>query len=349
MPMDFQAQLKSFLSRATGDPTASIEELRRHTQGFSMETVSFVGAWREAGALQKRRLILRRQPDAGLLEPYDLRPQVAAMRALQGVMQVPPLLWFEEDPAVLGAPFYVMGFVDGDVPLPMIAPGAELPIADAATREALAADLARNLAALHRFEWHGAGFESFAVPSGPRQAAQMQIDLWRGYYQRSRPDPSPMLERALRELDRRARAFPEQGPVSIVHGDFRTGNFLRQGTRVTAVLDWELVHLGDPMEDLAWACSRLWRGQTDLAGLLVPRARFLELYREAGGFDVDSARLAFYDLLGAVKMAAIMLTGIRAFADARTDDVRMAIFAHQVDGLNMVIGESLGLVPSLGN
>lgn len=347
--MDFQAQLQSFLARVTADPGAVVEELRRHTQGFSMETVSFVGSWREAGVPQRRRLVLRRQPAAGLLEPYDLRPQVAAMRALQGVMQVPPLLWFEQDCAVLGAPFYVMGFVEGDVPLPMMAPGAELPIADPATREALARDLAVNLAALHRFDWRGGAFDIFAAPRGPREAAQMQIAVWAGYYRRSRPDPSPMLERALRELDRRACAIAEEGPVSIVHGDFRTGNFLRSGTRVMAVLDWELVHLGDPMEDLAWACSRLWRGQTDLAGLLVPRARFIELYREAGGGEVDAARIAFYDLLAAVKMAAIMLTGIRAFGDGRTDDVRMAIFAHQIDGLNMVIGESLGLVPSLSN
>ncbi|MBI5504145.1 MAG: phosphotransferase family protein [Deltaproteobacteria bacterium] len=347
--MDFQAQLQSFLTRVTGDRAASVEELRRHTQGFSMETMSFVGCWRDHERSHRRRLVLRRQPEAGLLEPYDLRPQVAAMRALQGVMQVPPLLWFEEDPAVLGAPFYVMEFVEGDVPLPMMAPGAELPIPDAATRERLAGDLASNLVALHRFDWRGPAFEIFAAPAGLREAAQMQVEVWRGYYQRSRPDPSPMLERALRELDRRAREMTERGPVSIVHGDFRTGNFLRQGTRVTAVLDWELVHLGDPMEDLAWACSRLWRGQTDLAGLLVPRARFVEMYREAGGGELDSARLAFYDLLGAVKMAAIMLTGIRAFADERTDDARMAIFAHQLDGLGMVIGESLGLVPSLSS
>lgn len=347
--MDFQAQLQIFLARVTADPAASVEELRRHTQGFSMETMSFVGNWRDSEGPHRRRLVLRRQPEAGLLEPYDLRPQVAAMRALQGVMQVPPLLWFEEDPAVLGAPFYVMGFVEGDVPLPMMAPGAELPIPDPETRERLARDLASNLVALHRFDWRGPAFEIFAAPAGFRQAAQMQIEVWRGYYQRSCPDPSPMLERALRELDRRAREITEGGPVSIVHGDFRTGNFLRQGTRVTAVLDWELVHLGDPMEDLAWACSRLWRGQTDLAGLLVSRAHFARMYREAGGGEIDTARLAFYDLLGAVKMAAIMVTGIRAFADTRTDDVRMAIFAHQLDGLGMVIGESLGLVPSLNS
>ena len=345
--MDFHTELQNFLIRVTGDSGACVEELRRHTQGFSMETVSFVGRWRDNGVVQRRRLVLRRQPEAGLLEPYDLRAQVAAMRALQGVMQVPPLLWFEQDPAVLGAPFYVMGFVEGDVPLPMMAPGAELPIPDAATREALARDLAANLAALHRFEWRDAGFEIFAAPAGLRHAAQMQIDLWRGYYDRSRPQPSPILERAFRELARRTGSIPEGGPVTIVHGDFRTGNFLREAASVTAVLDWELVHLGDPMEDLAWACSRLWRGQTDLAGLLVERSRFVEMYREAGGHEIDAGRLAFYDLLGAVKMTAIMLTGIRAFADARTDDVRMAIFAHQLDGLGMIIGESLGLVPSL--
>ncbi|MFN2375817.1 MAG: phosphotransferase family protein [Candidatus Binatia bacterium] len=345
--MDFSESLQRFLVRVTGDPQASIEELRRHTEGFSLETLSFTAAWREGGRAGSRRLVLRRQPAAGLLEPYDLAPQVTAMRAVEGVLAVPRVLWFEQDPSVLGAPFYVMEFVDGDVPLPVPAPGGGPSIADPAEREALARDLTANLARLHRFAWKDSPMSSFPAPAGVRDAARLQLEHWRGCFERSGPDPSPMLARALRELERRAALLPEEGPLVVVHGDFRTGNFLRQAGSVRAVLDWEMVHLGDPMEDLAWATCRLWRGQTRLAGVLVPCEDFLRFYEQAGGFAVDRERLAFYDLLSGFKMAAIMRTGLRAFAESRTSDMRMAIFRHQLVGMNLVLGESLGIVPSL--
>jgi len=346
--LDFADSLQRYLVRATGDPDARIEELKRHTEGFSLETTSFTAAWSERGQSRRsRRLILRRQPAAGLLEPYDLAPQVAAMRAVQGVLAVPGVRWFEEDSAALGAPFYVMDFVEGDVPLPVAGADGAPSIGDAAEREALARDLTRNLARLHRFDWKSSPLAAFPVPSGVRDAARMQLLFWRETFERARPEPSPMLVRAFRELDRRVKRLPEDGPVSVVHGDFRTGNFLRQGPEVRAVLDWEMVHLGDPMEDLAWATSRLWRGQTRLAGVLVPCEEFSRFYEEAGGFPVDRERLAFYDLLSGVKMTAIMLTGLRAFADRRTDDMRMGIFRHQLAGMNIILAESLGVVPSL--
>lgn len=345
--MDFGEGLQRFLVCATADPGATLEDLKRHTQGFSLETVSFTASWTEAGEVVTRRLVLRRQPAAGLLEPYDLAPQVAAMRAVEGVVAVPRVRWFETDPAVLGAPFYVMDFVDGDVPLPVPAPGGGPSIPDAAEREALARDLAHQLAGLHRFEWRSSPVATFEQPAGVRDAARRQLETWRGFVERARSGPAPMLTRALRELERRVERLPEEGPVALVHGDFRTGNFLREGASVRAVLDWEMVHLGDPLEDLAWAMCRLWRGQTPLAGVLVPCAEFRRFYEEAGGFEVDDERLAFYDLLSGVKMAAIMLTGLRAYEEGRTGDMRMAIFRHQLAGMNLVIGESLGIVPSL--
>jgi aminoglycoside phosphotransferase (APT) family kinase protein len=346
--LDFADRLQRFLVRVTGDPSAKVEELRRHTEGFSLETVSFTARWGEnGGAPVARRLVMRRQPEAGLLEPYDLGPQVTALQALHGVLAVPQVRWFERDEEALGAPFYVMDFVDGDVPVPVLTAAGELPVADEAERVCLARDLAGNLARLHRFDWAKSPLAAFEKPRGARDAALAQLRLWRECRERARPGASPMLARALRELERRANDLPEDGPVTVVHGDFRTGNFLRRGGRVEAVLDWEMVHLGDPLEDLAWASSRLWRGQTRLAGLLVPCADFERLYEEAGGHAIDRDRLAFYDLLSGVKMAAIMETGLRAYAEGRTRDMRMAIFRHQLVGMNVILAESLGLVPNL--
>ena len=66
-----------------------------------------------------------------------------------------------------------------------------------------------------------------------------------------------------------------------MHGDFRLGNFLITDNGLQGVLDWELTHLGDPMEDLAWACSRIWRGQTDMPGLLEVFQDYYALIRKA--------------------------------------------------------------------
>ncbi len=312
-----------------------------------METVSFdacgrLGPGEPPG---RHRLILRRQPPAGLLEPYDLAPQVEAMRAVHGVVAVPRLLWFVDADEPLGAPFYVMDFVDGDVPLPVAAADGGPRIADVDERVSLARDLAANLARLHSLDWRRAALPSQTPPTDLADAARRQIALWRGYIERAAAPPMPILSRALRELERSVPSA--DGPVVLVHGDFRTGNFIRSAGRVRALLDWEMVHLGDPMEDLAWAASRLWRGQTDLAGFLVAREDLYAFYQQAGGMPVDPDRVRFYDILAAVKMTAIMLTGVRAFADGRTEDLRMAIFQHQLAALGVILAESLGMVPSL--
>lgn len=342
--MSFEAALGRYLTGQLGE-SLKIHDLRRHTEGFSLETVSFEASWQsEGGKPEKRRLILRREPEAGLLEPYDLGPQVAAMRAVRGTVSVPEILWFESDPSILERPFYVMGFVEGEVPVPSLPASGELPIPDRGEREQLAKSFAENLARLHGFDWAKASLEGIAHPSSAEDAARGQLQFWKTTLERAQPEPMPILARAIRELE---ATVPADAPLVLVHGDYRTGNFIRQGGEVKAVLDWEMVHIGDPMEDLAWAASRFWRGQTDMPGLLVERDVFFQYYLDAGGFELDDARLRFYDLLAAVKMVAIMLTGLRAFADERTDDLRMATFHHQLAGTQMILAECLGLVGSL--
>jgi aminoglycoside phosphotransferase (APT) family kinase protein len=138
--------------------------------------------------------------------------------------------------------------------------------------------------------------------------------------------------------------------VTLVHGDYRLGNFLiaRAGaaTRLTGILDWEMVHLGDPLEDVAWCCSPLWRAGGDLASALMLPDAFAAAYAAAAGRTADPERLRFYDVLALVKMSVIMLTGLRGFTDGRTQDLRMAIFDHQLPFLALLLAMALGL--SLG-
>ena len=107
--------------------------------------------------------------------------------------------------------------------------------------------------------------------------------------------------------------------IGIVHGDFRFGNFLYEGDRINAMLDWEMVHLGDPVEDIAWAYRSLWGPQAFLS-----LDEFVERYSELSGIPVDPETLLFYRLLGEVKHSIISLTGARSFMDGRTRNLFLA-------------------------
>jgi aminoglycoside phosphotransferase (APT) family kinase protein len=116
----------------------------------------------------------------------------------------------------------------------------------------------------------------------------------------------PALELGLRWL--RAHLPAPRAPA-LVHGDFRLGNFLVSGEGLSAVLDWELCHIGDPIEDLGWLCIRSWRfGNDDRpAAGLGSRARLLEAYEEAGGGDIDPADLRFWEVFGNVRWGVICI------------------------------------------
>ena len=145
------------------------------------------------------------------------------------------------------------------------------------------------------------------LPPLPRREAADQIASLRhtldsmGYAQ-------PVLELALSWLDRRKPA-PSASPV-LVHGDYRTGNYLANESGVTAILDWEGAHLGDPVEDLGWLCVKSWRfGAVDRpAGGFGSREDLWAAYERAGGTPVDPARAQWWEVFGTVRWGIICHT-----------------------------------------
>ncbi|MEU2006747.1 phosphotransferase family protein [Rhodococcus sp. NPDC019627] len=111
----------------------------------------------------------------------------------------------------------------------------------------------------------------------------------------------PLLKAAARRLD----AFrPADGPVCLLHGDFKANNILVEGGRMTAILDWELCHVGDPLEDLAW--TRLWTTRWDVIGGLFDSQEFLDQYANSSGTEIDPERFAYWELFSWVKLAMIL-------------------------------------------
>lgn len=166
----------------------------------------------------------------------------------------------------------------------------------AAARTALTAQCARALAAIHALPVD----EAVGLPQRGALAQLEELSrIHQGY-----GDTLPVFELAFAWL-RRYR--PPEGEVRVVHGDFRNGNLIVDERGLVAVLDWELAHLGDPMEDLGWICQRAWRfgeGALPVGGFGTREVLFGE-YERVAGRAVDRAAVRFWEILGTLKWGVI--------------------------------------------
>lgn len=173
----------------------------------------------------------------------------------------------------------------------------------------LAPQFVTNLARIHAHDWRTADLSYFAPPApGTTQAAMRQINWWMRVWEDDLVEPDPLVTFTERWLRENAPVCDK--PV-VVHGDYRIGNFMfvEPSGDFSAVLDWELAHLGDFHEDLGWCAQRLFttpgpNGEPLVCGLL-PRAVFLERYAAASGRTVDPATVRYYEILGAWKCVII--------------------------------------------
>lgn len=329
-----------FARRLAPRADVRVLSLTRMSEGFSQETFRVELAWRDGDGRQVATYVIRRQPLAGLLEPYDTEPEYRVLAALAATpVRAPRVYWYERDPTIFERPFYAMELVRGTVPLPVMVEGKAVFTDDERVR--LGADFVAILAALHAVDWRAAGLDFLGVPNDGVGVAARELARWEGYIGRAAGPPRPILAEAVLWL---RRALPTTDAITLVHGDYRTGNFLVDGGRIAAILDWEMVHLGDPMEDLGWACMALWRGESPYMCHLLDREQLYTRYEECSGRRVDRERVHFYEVLATVKMAAIMLTGLHAFRDGRTRDLRMALFDHQWAYMAAAIAQARGLL-----
>ena len=139
---------------------------------------------------------------------------------------------------------------------------------------------------------------------------------WREVSDAHRLEPLPALDSVFGWLDDH---LPAPARLAIVHGDLRVGNLLYDGPRITGLLDWEMAHVGDPLEDIAWIYRPTW----SIAHFL-PLAQFVCRYERRTGRMVDRASLRFWRVFAEVKFACISLTAAHVFASGRTANLRLA-------------------------
>jgi aminoglycoside phosphotransferase (APT) family kinase protein len=292
---ELTARIAAYLTEQSGR-TVRVGRIRRFPVGFSWLTylVPVSGLDDDVG---ERELILRLGPDDGLFAPYSALPQVRAMQSLEGSgVPVPRAFWHSDDPAILGAPFLFSEKAEGEAVVPWVSP-SEPPLEEG-LRIRLAHQFIDSLAALHRVDWHGKPIAAMAGDVDEHNAALRSVQTWEALIRRWQMRPYPLADWGLRWLKTHCPRAPR---VTIVHGDYRTGNFLQVDGRITAILDWELVHLGDPHEDLAWASMPMYKGGTPYIGRLAePELVLRPLRRTAFGHrGVDGGGALLPGLLAA--------------------------------------------------
>jgi aminoglycoside phosphotransferase (APT) family kinase protein len=146
----------------------------------------------------------------------------------------------------------------------------------------------------------------------PEDCWRRELDYWDGVLDEDEAEPLPIIRAAIRWL--RANPPPPPKRIGVVHGDYRTGNFLfdTEGG-IHAVLDWEMAHLGDPLEDLGWSLNPTWSFGRDLAGGLVPREQAIAIWERASGLKADPAALHWWELFNCVKAQAIWISSAAAW------------------------------------
>ena len=228
-------------------------------------------------------LVLRRPP-RGPLPPsaHDVLREARVMTALHGRARVPAILAVCDDPAVIGAPFYVMERVEGDVITSELPHALDTPD----ERRRIGEELVDSLVEVHAVDWRAAGLEGFGKPTG---YLERQLRRFLGLWEHNRTRDIPAVEAVAEWL---RDNLPESGPATVVHGDYRLGNTMyapQAPARLAAIFDWEMATIGDPLADLGYLCT-MWIDRDD------PLTRFeLSRVTREEGFPLRAELIARYE------------------------------------------------------
>ncbi|MFV2215500.1 phosphotransferase family protein [Actinomadura sp. LOL_016] len=275
---------------------ARIDGLRRLSGGASRETWAFTA--------DGRPLVLRRDPPTAPDAEAMAREAALLSSAAAAGVPVPTLVDHGDD--LDGAPYLIMERLAGEtIPRRLLR----------TPRPGLARDLGAILARLHTMA---------SVPGLPDGDP---LDALAEYYD-AFDEPRPAVELAFRWL-RENRPSPTGR--TVVHGDFRNGNLMIDGPRVTGVLDWELSHLGDPAEDLGWLCVKAWRfGSSHPVGGFGPRADLLAGYADGGGTPPDPGVLHWWEVYGTLRWTILCRHQAERYLSGDDPSIEYAVLGRKV-------------------
>ncbi len=286
--------------------TKSIEELVEPLHGYFTEKLGSPAKVTDARRLAEgnSRLMLIASVQAGDdTQRYVLRVEQGGIfgtssaeeyRIMDGLYQagfpVARVRWLEESSDLLGEPFFVMDYIDGDF---------EYPTGDTV------AEFVKVMDRLHQLDWQAAELDFDLKPQSIEESTHMQIDRWANVYRDASNVSWPLLEEAAAWLHLNA---PTEGKLCIVHGDPGPGNLIHDNGKILALTDFEFTHLGHPHEDYVFCASM--RGMHTMSV-----EEWLDLYREVLGTELTENEWHYWRTFNLFKGACANVTSLRAFCE----------------------------------
>lgn len=292
---EIREPLEDFIAQQSGARWVEITKIHRLSGGAVQEN------WWIDATLDGRHfpLVLKASSaSAGVSESLTRAQEFAVLQAAHAVgVTVPEPLWVSSDRELIGREFFIMRRVEG------VAAGHKL-VKEPNLGEALVTQLGRELACIHSIRPSDFGLDFLRRPN--TTPARHSIDRFRASLDRAEP-PYPGLEWCLKWLETNAPVSPPR--LTLVHHDFRTGNYMVNAGHLTGILDWEFCEWGDGAEDIGWFCARCWRfGAYDKeAGGIGSREAFYDGYEAASGRTIDRSVVPYWEVMAHVRWATIAI------------------------------------------
>ena len=303
--------LRAYMAQTMQTPDLRIANVTRIYGGASRETFSFDATF----GGEKGGFILRRDPEDSLIET-ERSLEFAAYRSFHGRgVPVPEAIALETDASVLGKPFFIMRRIENAA-----ASSPFLANAYGDLREHVGRQYFQILGKINGVDPYDTQMPGVVETPALDECWRRELDHWAKVIEDDSLEPQPIAEAAIRRLRRHPPPPPPR--LSVVHGDYRNGNFLRNGEGdITAILDWEMAHIGDALEDLAWALDPLWaQGREDLAAGLIERQEAIALWENGARQKFDSDRFRWWSLFASLKGLAIWISSSKTFHDGKNQE-----------------------------
>lgn len=337
--MDSEAIAKYLSYRLPEASGLRVTGQERVFPGISRETWLIDVEFEQGGQKAQRGFVFRLDTPGGSIVPLPLSYEYEVYKRLRGSdVRIATAFWYERDPQWLmdGREFYVRQKVEGLVEIPHLG--------DPAYKDmhiAMAKEHAEQMAKVHTLDWRKHGFAEmedlypeWLIPGDESECARLDLELWERIFYDVQPEPYPAMTYVLAWLKEHC---PKQSPgIRLVKGNNAMSEEIWQGTRIEAMSDWELTHLGDPTEDWAWAAQQ---GIEQLWGL----EEIIDHYEKVSGIHIDPESLRYFRVFVPFKAFTCLQAGSRMFINGKDLRVQLGALAFLSHTFLEQIAKTAGL------
>lgn len=342
---------------ASGAAVPAVEEAVRRALGSSVE----VGKpWKLAGGAvhdswavdatvgtTRHELVVRVSPGGRSDHDKTLR-EFEVLKAMWDRAVLVPQPFVADESEATGESYLVMSRVSGESNPRKLTTDPGLDTA----RKNLVTELARQLAIIHTVMPEDVKAPGMRGPEPGEDPLAYQRRQVEADYHTFWLNPHPAVEWGFRWIDRKLERFNEPGRrACVIHGDLRVGNIMYDENGLTSILDWEGVHVGEPEEELAWFCTRVWRfARPDFeAGGVASREEWIQAYEQASERSIDRERFAAWEVLQNIRWAEITMMQARAHLDGQNRSHELAAIGRRTAETELEILRLTGVVERVTN